>query len=126
MRDREPVKDLLLFLGADCLVFEEKVKERRLLEDDQNIENKDPVRSIEADGITHLWFLERGIHAWFEVSEITEYTFFEFLHVSDWSSKSLYMVEWLSPEKKKKSTYFEAKHEGSDDICARDMIEAVP
>lgn len=44
MRNGEPVKDLLLFLSADGLVFEQKVKEGRLSENEQYI---DRVRSIE-------------------------------------------------------------------------------
>jgi len=74
---------------------------------------------------THLWFLEGGIDTWLEVSKITKHTLFEFFHVSDGSSEGLDMGEWGCREKKK-DTDLESEDEGSDDICASDMIEAIP
>jgi hypothetical protein len=38
---------------------------------------------------THLGFLKAGVHAWFEVSEVTKDTLFEFFHISHRATKSL-------------------------------------
>jgi hypothetical protein len=83
------------------------------------------MRSVETDERTHLWFLKRGIDTWFEISEITEYTFLELFHVSDGSAKSLYTLESSACRWRGKK-YLKSKHEGSDDICTSDMIETVP
>ena len=61
--------------------------------------------TIQAD----LWFFQGCINAWFEIPEVTEDAFFEFFHILDGTTKG-----------------FKPKDEGTDDIGARDMIEAVP
>jgi hypothetical protein len=74
---------------------------------------------------TDLGFLEGGIDAGLEVSEITEYAFFELFHVSDWSPKGLERDE-CEREAKRGRTDLEAEDEGSDDVSAGDVVEAVP
>ena len=60
-------------------------------------------------GISYLWLLEASVGARFEVSEITEDTLFELLHVPDGAPKC------LKPE-----------NECSDDIRASDVVKTAP
>ena len=64
---------------------------------------------MRASGETHLWLLEARIKARLQITEITENTFFEFLHVPYWTSESL-----------------ETKDESAHDISASDVIQAGP
>lgn len=65
MRNAVPVENLLLFLGSDAIVFVQKIEERT------------------------LGLFQRSICTGFEVSQVREDAFFEFLGVLDWSSKGL-------------------------------------
>ena len=58
---------------------------------------------------SHLWFLEASVSAGLKVSEITENTLFELLHVPDGAPKCL-----------------KAEDECSDDIRAGDVVKAAP
>ena len=60
-------------------------------------------------GVSHLWFLEASVSTGFEVSEVTEDTLFELLHVPNGAPKS------LKPE-----------DECSDDIRAGDVVKTAP
>ena len=60
-------------------------------------------------GISHLRFLEASIGTRFEVSEVTEDTLLELLHVPNRAPKS-----------------FKPEDECSDDIRASDVVKAAP
>jgi hypothetical protein len=83
--DAIPVENLLLFLGPDAVVFVQEIQKRA------------------------LGFFERGIGAGFEVAQVGEDSFFEFLRVLDGAAKRL-----------------EAKGQTPNDIGTRDMEEVAP
>jgi hypothetical protein len=56
-----------------------------------------------------LWFFQGCVNTRLEISKVAEDALFEFFHILDGTT------EGLKPE-----------YEGTDDICARDMIEPVP
>lgn len=85
MWDAVPVENLLLFLGPNAVVFVQEIQERA------------------------LGFFERGIGAGFEVAQVGEDSFFEFLRVLDGATERL-----------------EAKGQASYDIGTRDVEEVVP
>jgi hypothetical protein len=65
MRNTVPVKDLLLFLGSNAVIFVHEVKEGA------------------------LWFFQGRIGASLEVSEVWENAFLKLLWVLDWATKCL-------------------------------------
>ena len=65
--------------------------------------------STESTAQADLWFFQRRINTRFEIPKVTEDALFEFFHILDGTTKG------LKPE-----------DEGTDDIGARYMIEAVP
>jgi hypothetical protein len=85
MRYAVPVKHLLLLLRADTVVFVQEIEERA------------------------LGLLQRGVGAGFEVPQIGENAFFEFLRVLDWATEGL-----------------KAEGQASDDVGAGDVKQVVP
>jgi hypothetical protein len=59
--------------------------------------------------VSYLGLFQTGVNAGLEVTEITEDTLFKLFHVFDWTAKGL-----------------KAEDEGTDDVSARDVIEATP
>ena len=85
MWDREPVKDFLFLLRSDAVVFVEEVKE------------------------LGFRLFQRSVSSRFEVAEVREDSFFEFLGVGNRSAECK-----------------ETVCKGAHDICACDMKEVVP
>lgn len=77
-----PVKDLLLLLRPNALILEEEVQEGALGVQVSNL-------SCGSVQTTHLWFLQTCVYTRLQISQVTKYTFLEFLHVAHWPAESL-------------------------------------
>jgi len=119
VRDGVPVKNLLFLLSADALVLEEEIKEERLCMAEKK------KKKIETKG-AYLGFLERGIIARLEVTEVAEDTLLELFHILDRTAECLGLDEEDVGGERDERADLETKDKGTDDVCASDVVKTIP